>query len=179
MIKIFLSLFFSIYIFSEKKALNYGYCYLFILLIVYIFFNLFCGLGIKIYMGIVGLDTLSLSLIILSFWIRMMIIIRRGLVFKIYFSENKFLLIILLLLFRLLGSFISINILIFYFFFWIFSFSHIIINYRLGISTWANSSRCLFSFLHLNCFSTTFVVLIVYLFKNRFFNSLFFFLIYV
>jgi len=68
-------------------------------------------------MGIVGLDTLSLSLIILSFWIRMMIIIRRGLVFKIYFSENKFLLIILLLLFRLLGSFISINILIFYFFF--------------------------------------------------------------
>jgi len=79
--------------------------------------ELFCGPGLKILYGLSGIDTLSLRLLILRFWVSIIIIIRRRNIFNNNNRRNIFLLIIFVLALRLFFRFFSLNLIIFYFFF--------------------------------------------------------------
>lgn len=64
-----------------------------------------------------GIDFIGFSLIILSYWIRILIIISRRTIIKYEYFKEYFLWLVLFLLFILIICFISINLIFFYFFF--------------------------------------------------------------
>ena len=75
------------------------------------------GVGFKLLGYNLGLDNLSLSLIILSIWVSILIFYSRSLIFLKKNRDIFFSVIVLSLLFSLLIRFLTVNLLIFYFFF--------------------------------------------------------------
>lgn len=112
MIKFIFSLIFLIPL-ANNFWLTQFICFLFSFLFILIYkFDFWNNLSL-----IFGLDYFSFFIILLSYWICRLIILSREKIFKLKNYCTLFLLIIILLLFRLLITFSSINLFIFYLFF--------------------------------------------------------------
>jgi NADH:ubiquinone oxidoreductase subunit 4 (subunit M) len=112
-LKIILINLFLILLFYKKKnflVLNR----LIIILVFQFFYPFFVFRGLSYFLGI---DKLSYLLIILSFWVLFIILLVRELIFYKKNNINLFKLIILILVFFLIISFLSLSLLGFYIFF--------------------------------------------------------------
>jgi len=127
-----------------------GAVYVF-LIFFYLINNIFF-INISLISMDVGFDILSYRLILLSFWIIILMYYSRESIFNTKSSILYFGLCLCGLLFFLLLSFVSSNLIRFYFFFWSFFDSYLIDYFRLGLSAWAPSSRYLFLTLYIICF---------------------------
>nr|QIT06564.1 NADH dehydrogenase subunit 4 [Tomocerus qinae] len=117
MMKNFFFLLFSMYYLLNKKSFHFGYSYIFLLMMLIFMFDMMGGLGLKFKGVYFVFDNLSLSLILLSCWVCVMMLLSSHNIFLKKNSSNMFSFMIFLLLLSLILSFSSVNLMMFYFFF--------------------------------------------------------------